>query len=355
MVTLKQIAAMAGVSRGTVDRVVNHRGGVNEDTARKIQAIIDSVGYVPNSIGRTLAKSRKNFRLGFLIFQSTSANPFFTDVLRGVEQAARELRDFGVTVETASCGMKDTTGREQVECIEALVRAGVQGLAVTPFNHPRVAEKLRDLTARGIPVINVNSDLEHSGRLCYIGSDYRKAGETAGGLMGLFHRGGGQIGIVTGSPLVVCHTERESGFRKILAERYPKLAVVAREVNQDDDFISYAVTCGMLEAHPELTGLYIAAGGVYGACRAVEAMRREDRPVIVSHDKAENTLEMLRKGVITATIGQEAFRQGCEPLQILYDYLARGIAPGADAVYTRLDICIRENVDEGAEYLSTER
>lgn len=344
MVTLKQIAAMAGVSRGTVDRVVNHRGGVNEETARKVQAIVDSVGYVPNSIGRTLANSRKNFRLGFLIFQSTSANPFFTDVLRGVECAAQELREFGVTVETASCGMDDTTGKEQVGRIEGLVRSGIQGLAVTPFDHPAVAAKLRELAKRGIPVINVNSDLEDSGRLCYIGSDYRKAGETAGGLMGLFHRTEGKIGIVTGSPLVVCHRERERGFREILEKRYPGLSITAREINQDDDFVSYDVTRRMLKEHPELTGLYIAAGGVYGACRAVEAVKPVNGPVIVSHDKAETTLEMLKKGVITATIGQEAFRQGHEPLQMLYDYLSRGVSPGTDAVYTRLDICIRENL-----------
>lgn len=344
MVTLKQIAAMAGVSRGTVDRVVNHRGGVNEQTKRKVQAIIDSVGYVPNSIGRTLANSRKNFRLGFLIFQGTNANPFFTDVLRGVECAAQELREFGVEVETASCGMEDATGGEQIGRIEELVRSGIQGLAITPFDHPDVAGKLRELAQRGIPVINVNSDLEDSGRLCYIGSDYRKAGETAGGLMGLFHRTEGQIGIVTGSPLVVCHREREKGFRKILDERHPGLSIVAREANQDDDFVSYDVTRRMLEEHPGLSGLYIAAGGVYGACRAVETFRAGDRPVIVSHDKAETTLDMLRKGVITATIGQEAFRQGREPLQMLYDYLARGVSPGKDAVYTRLDICIRENL-----------
>ena len=344
MVTLKQIAAMAGVSRGTVDRVVNHRGGVNEETARKVQAIIDSVGYVPNSIGRTLANSRKNFCLGFLIFQSTSANPFFTDVLRGVECAAWELREFGVTVETASCGMEDATGGEQIGHIEALARAGIQGLAITPFNHPAVAAKLRGLAEQGIPVINVNSDLADSARLCYIGSDYRKAGETAGGLMGLFHRTEGKIGIVTGSPLVVCHTEREKGFREILEKRYPGLPIVSREINQDDDFVSYDVTRRMLEECPELTGLYIAAGGVYGACRAVEAVRPGNRPVIVSHDKAETTLEMLRKGVITATIGQEAFRQGHEPLQMLYDYLSRGVVPEADTIYTRLDICIRENL-----------
>lgn len=344
MITLKEIAQMAGVSRGTVDRVLNHRGGVSEETARKIQAIVDSVGYVPNSIGRTLAISRKNIKLGYLIFQGTTANPFFTEVLKGVEEKEAELKNFGVTVLKASSSIEDETGAGQIELIDRLVEDGIQGLAITPFNHPAVAEKLKDLSGKGIPVVTVNSDLEDSGRLCYVGSDYRKAGETAGGLMGLFHPHGGMVGIVSGSPLVVCHTERERGFRDVLKARYPQVEIKAAAINQDDDFISYDVTGQMLKSYPELTGLYIVAGGVYGACRAVATAGRQDNVAVISHDKAEMTLQMLEKGILNATIGQEAVRQGSEPLQILYDYLTGGSVPAQEMIYTRLDICIRENM-----------
>lgn len=344
MITLKEIAQMAGVSRGTVDRVINRRGGVSDETARKVQAIVDSVGYVPNSIGRTLAISRKNIRLGYLIFQGTTANPFFTDVLRGVEEKESELKNFGVTVLKASSSIEDETGAGQIRLIDQLVNEGIQGLAITPFNHPAVAEKLKQLSKSGIPVITVNSDLEDSGRLCYVGSDYKKAGETAGGLMGLFHPRKGAVGIVSGSPLVVCHTEREKGFCEVLKNRYPQVGIAAFAVNQDDDFISYDVTRQMLKEHPEITGLYIVAGGVYGACRAVEATGRQDTVAVISHDKARTTLDMLEKGILNATIGQEAGRQGSEPLQLLYDYLTGGSEPEQDMIYTRLDICIRENM-----------
>ena len=335
---------MAGVSRGTVDRVLNHRGGVSEETARKVQAIVDTVGYVPNSIGRPLAISRKNIKLGYLIFQGTTANPFFTEVLQGVEEKETELKNFGVTVVKAASSIEDETGAGQIELIDRLVEEGIQGLAITPFNHPAVAKKLKALADKGIPVVTVNSDLEDSGRLCYVGSDYRKAGETAGGLMGLFHPHGGTVGIISGSPLVVCHTEREQGFRDVLKARYPQVQISAFAVNQDDDFISYDVAGQMLKTYPELTGLYIVAGGVYGACRAVEAAGCQGRVAVISHDETKTTLEMLKKGVLNATIGQEAARQGSEPLQILYDYLTGGSVPERKMIYTRLDICIRENM-----------
>ena len=344
MITLKEIAQMAGVSRGTVDRVLNHRGGVSEETARKVQTIVDSVGYVPNSIGRTLAISRKNIRLGYLIFQGTTANPFFTEVLRGVEEKENELKSFGVTVLKASSSIEDETGAGQIEKIDRMVAEGVQGLAITPFGHPAVAKRLKELSAAGIPVVTVNSDLEDSDRLCYVGSDYKKAGEVAGGLMGLFHPQGGKVGIISGSPMVTCHVEREKGFQEILQKRYPGLTIEAVAANQDDDFISFDVTRQMLAAHPEITGLYIVAGGVYGACRAVCAAGRQDSVAVVSHDKAESTLQMLKDGILNATIGQEAERQGSEPLQILYDYLSSGTLPAQDVVHTCLDICIRETI-----------
>ena len=344
MITLKEIAQMAGVSRGTVDRVLNHRGGVSEETARKVQTIVDSVGYVPNSIGRTLAISRKNIRLGYLIFQGTTANPFFTEVLRGVEEKENELKSFGVTVLKASSSIEDETGAGQIEKIDRMVAEGVQGLAITPFGHPAVAKRLKELSAAGIPVVTVNSDLEDSDRLCYVGSDYKKAGEVAGGLMGLFQPQGGKVGIISGSPMVTCHVEREKGFREILQKRYPGLTIEAVAANQDDDFISFDVTRQMLAAHPEITGLYIVAGGVYGACRAVCAAGRQDSVAVISHDKAESTLQMLKDGILNATIGQEAERQGSEPLQILYDYLSSGTLPAQDVVHTCLDICIRETI-----------
>lgn len=344
MITLKEIAQMAGVSRGTVDRVLNHRGGVSEETARKVQAIVDSVGYVPNSIGRTLAISRKNIRLGYLIFQGTTANPFFTEVLRGVEEKEEELRSFGVTVIKASSSIEDETGAGQIEKIDRMEAEGIQGLAITPFEHPAVAKRLKELAARGIPVVTVNTDLNDSGRLCYVGSDYKKSGEMAGGLMGLFQPQGGNIGIISGSSMVACHVEREKGFREILKQRYPALTIEAAAANQDDDFISFDVTRQMLLAHPKITGLYVVAGGVYGACRAVQAAGMQDRIAVISHDKAESTLQMLKKGILNATIGQEAQKQGSEPLQILYDYLSSGTRPPAEVMHTCLDICIRETI-----------
>ena len=80
MATIKEIAAIAGVSRGTVDRVLNNRGSVNPDTARKINEVAKALDYRPNKAGLVLAAQKKKLKLGVILFSTN--NPFFADVLK---------------------------------------------------------------------------------------------------------------------------------------------------------------------------------------------------------------------------------------------------------------------------------
>ena len=79
MATIKEIAALAGVSRGTVDRVLNDRGAVNPETAEKIRKIAKELDYKPNRAGLVLAAQKKRLKLGVILF--STGNPFFQDVL----------------------------------------------------------------------------------------------------------------------------------------------------------------------------------------------------------------------------------------------------------------------------------
>ncbi len=73
MATIKEIAELAGVSRRTVDRVINHRGSVKPDTEEKIRKIIEELSYTPNAAGRSLAAHKKKLRLLFCSTKGTYA------------------------------------------------------------------------------------------------------------------------------------------------------------------------------------------------------------------------------------------------------------------------------------------
>ena len=91
MATIKEIAALAGVSRGTVDRVLNNRGSVNPDTADKIREIARALEYKPNIAGLVLAAQKRKIKLGVVLFSAD--NPFFIDVEEGFWKKPRSLPD----------------------------------------------------------------------------------------------------------------------------------------------------------------------------------------------------------------------------------------------------------------------
>ncbi|MCL2587808.1 MAG: LacI family transcriptional regulator, partial [Oscillospiraceae bacterium] len=141
MTTIKDIAKLSGVSRGTVDRVLNNRGAVKPETAERVRSIADSLNYSPNLVGKTLAVRKKHLRFGYILFSSNRSNPFFDDVIRGIESRARELLEYGVTVEIRYT--KLDSPEAQIALIDELVAQGIDGLAITPINHPDVVTRIR--------------------------------------------------------------------------------------------------------------------------------------------------------------------------------------------------------------------
>ena len=341
MATIKEIAELAGVSRGTVDRVLNKRGAVNPKTEAKILEIAKALDYKPNRAGIVLAAQKKKFKFGVVMFGI--GNPFFDDVISGIREKEEDLRSYNCTIlikRISAFGVQD-----QIDAIDELLAEEINGLAISPQNNPAIAQKINELYDMGIPTITFNTDIAGSRRIAYVGSNYYRCGQTAAGLIHLMTSGQVYVGIVSGNSNVLCHTERIAGFRNSLKE-YTNIHEVAFFENDDDDFVSYDRTTQLLKEHPEINALFFAAAGVYGGCRAALAMRGQKKDMtIITFDKVATTKEMVAKDVISATICQEPLVQGSKPLDILFSYLATGDLPKSEYNYTAVDIRIKENMD----------
>ncbi|MDO4333326.1 MAG: LacI family DNA-binding transcriptional regulator [Eubacteriales bacterium] len=338
MATMKEIADLAGVSRGTVDRVLNNRGCVNPATAALVRDIARQLDYKPNRAGIALAAQRKNLKLGVLLFDT--GNRFFEDVWNGVFEKSEELAGYNCTVLARKVGF---SAPEQADTIAELESGGINGLVLSPFNDALIAEQINRLADKGIPVITTNTDIYHSRRIAFVGSDFYRCGQTAAGLMRLMTNGNTNVGIITGSSQVLCHTDRIKGFCDNISANYPHIRVVETIENSDDEFESYDKTLDLLTRHPELNALYFTAGGVYGGCRAVLSSGRKDIRII-AYDTIPTTRELVEQDVICATICQQPSIQGSRPLQLLFDYLMTGEKPEKEFYYTAVDIRIKENL-----------
>lgn len=339
MATIKEIAELAGVSRGTVDRVLNNRGSVNEGTAKRVREIAEKLNYQPNKAGLILAAQKKRLKIGVILFHET--NPFFKDVLEGVHAKEKEFAGYNCQVLIRSCAFDETS---QFAAMEALLAEGIHGLVISPFNSPYIAVEIDRFSDLGIPVITVNTDIP-SKRLAYVGSNFYLSGETAAGLLGHMTYGEVNVGIVSGSSRILCHTERIAGFTENLSKNYPHIHVIDIVENHDDDVESFDKVKELLTKHPEINALYFTAAGVYGGCKAVQSLGLSGKLKIFTYDNVSTTTELVKSGIVTATICQQPYMQGYLPMDLLGKYLLEGSLPEKELNYVHIDIRIRENIE----------
>ena len=196
-VTLAEIAALAGVSRGTVDRALNDRGRVDPKVAARVRRIAAERGYRPNRAGRMLARAKNPIRIGVIV-QSVETM-FMHTVFEEIERASAHFTTTGAEVLVRP--LEGVDAQQQLDVIDELLEAGVQGIALSPAEDERVRARIQELSER-MPVVTFNSDLPDSGRLCYVGVDNFACGRMSAGLMDLLLAGHGEVLLVAGQELV---------------------------------------------------------------------------------------------------------------------------------------------------------
>lgn len=338
-VSIREIARLAGVSRGTVDRALNHRPGINPQIKQRILQIADEMGYRSNRAGKMLGLRKKPLTLG--VQMPADGNDFFLDVIQGLEDAAAEFADAGLSLQIET--MKGYSVERQLAQLHQLIDSGVHGLAFVPMDQPPIRQFLQAMHQRGLPVITLNNDIADAPRLCYVGNDYTASGRTAGGLLGLLADDRPlETLIITGSVQVLGHNQRIRGFSQVVRERYPRIHILDILENQDDDELSEQRVAEALQRWPQLDALYLTAGGVAGACQAVRRAGARHLK-IVSFDQTRATEPLLREGLITASISQEPRQQGYQTIRLLFDYLLDGSQP-PERVIMPNHILIREHL-----------
>ena len=140
-VTLKQIAELAGVSRGTVDRALYNRGRVKPEVAERIKKIAKELGYQPNRAGKALAMTNHPMKIG-VIAQATET-PFMHQLRAGIEDAANDVAAFGAEVIIRSGVGLDVT--DQLKMIDELLAEGINGLAIAPADNPHMRDRINSL------------------------------------------------------------------------------------------------------------------------------------------------------------------------------------------------------------------
>lgn len=322
---------MAGVSKATVDRVLNNRPGVQEHTRAHILAVLAGLAgdeSAPVAPGKIL--------LDF-IFPGGS-NLFMSDLAREIASQAAARGDVDVVIHRLN-GIEP----EEMAAKIGSLREACRGVGLIGLDSPPVREAMRKVIAAGTPVLTLVSDISHVGRVSYVGIDNRAAGRLAGYLIGRFLPGAtGKVALIAGAFAYRGHEEREMGFRHVLKESFPQLDIIAaREVHEDAER-AYGEVRSILTDHPDLLAIYCIGAGHEGIVRALVEFKREKSVIFIGHDLTEDTRQYLLNGVMDAAIDQNARVEAREALE----RLVRASRNQANIASTtvRIQSVFRENI-----------
>lgn len=348
-VTIQQIAEQAGVSRGTVDRVINERGRVNQEVRERVLAVANELGYVPYRVKREQAReqaeaARRRRKIG--VVTQLSGKSFMTRINQGISAARKELQPFGFDILLRANERVDE--EDQLRSLDELEKEEIDGLAIMPVESDNVRNRINELTDRGIPVVTFNADIDGTGRISYVGMDNFLAGRTAAGLLGVMMHRTRRVMVITGSFGNNVNTARVDGFVQEVRENYPDIDIEGIHVCHDRaEEVARAVVQTLSAARAdqnEIEGILIVSGGQNGLRMAFSQMKGMKRPYVIAYDETPRNSRLLRERMVDFVIDQNGYMQGYRSLMILCQYLSNGEKPESEHEYTGINILTRYNV-----------
>lgn len=339
--TIKELATITGLSRGTFDRVINNRPGVSEESYKIAIEAISKYGYTPNKMGKALAARKKQISVGVIV-NSMHSDPYFADVCKGVEMAYQKVKDSGFKVIFKESG--DARLEKELDALKSVVNDGVSAIAFAPMNVDDIAAEINKITDKGISIITYGTDIADTSRLCFIGHDNIKSGRTSAQMLSGFIGGEGKVAIVGGLQNFQCHAERVRGIESYIHEKCPNIEIVDVFDTMNEEFTSYLLVKKLLENNPDLKGLFIISRGINGVVDAIKEANFQGKLKIGSFDLPPEVIKYLNEDIITFSIDQKPSIFGEKIVNIFYDYLVNGVLPETDRILTSTQIVVKESL-----------
>jgi LacI family transcriptional regulator len=339
--TIKQVADLAGVSRGTVDRVLHNREGVEPSVRKRVQKILTDVDYKPNFVALALKSLEKSMTFGFIM--NDMNNPFWLGILRGFRNAEKDFKSHGVRLKQLN--MRKISPKEQIRCMDELLEGDekISGLFIGGINSTEITAYINRISDT-VPVITFNTDINGSRRLCFVGQNHLEAGHVAGRLMSMLLQKDGKIATFASTNQTLAHVDRFVGFRESLRKLSPNSVVLEPIYHRETDEAGYAVALQALKI-PDIVAFYVTGEGSIGVAQALKESGRRPDIKMICYDMIDGIVKAVKDDIIDYTIGQKEYIQGYLPVKLMYEYLVYGTPPPNEKIYTDIDIRIKENID----------
>jgi LacI family transcriptional regulator len=347
-VKISDIAQRAGVSTGTVDRVLHNRGEVSKKTRDKVLGILEELNYQPDILASTLAM-KKAYKFAVLFPEAGTENLFWKAPLAGLNAALLEIEHFGVTINKFFFKYNDQSSFSQQ--LEKILTEPFDGVILTPVFFESTSSAIEKLAETNTPAVFINSNIESLSSLSFVGQDARQSGLVAGRLMDYSLNAEGCITIINfinergGNSHIL---DREEGFRNYFdAGNFAK----PRHLNtinintQDQDEVYRILLENIGTENPlcKTMGVFVTNSRVF----RVANFKREyglNNLILIGYDLLESNIDHLKKNNIDFLISQNPWEQGYKSLMALFNsrIMKKEIVKNQ---FLPIDIITKENID----------
>jgi len=317
--TIRDVARQAGVSVATVSRVLNGFTTVDPILVERVQEAVAKLKYQPSRAARTLAGQGSTL-IGLLV--TDMQNPFFLDLIRGVEEVAQQHGYLVVVCNTLENAQKEA------KYLEVLAAEPIAGAIVVP-THGQI-DGLEHLRERNIPVVTVDRRVEDRSLDCVIIDNMAAAREAVAHLIANGYR---RIGMLGGPKSITNTNERMAGYRKALQDAgLPRDADLEQRGSLIGAEVGIRLANKLLDLDPPVEAIFAANNRLtIGALRAIHARQKRipEDIALVGFDDIDWAVPEL---ISITTVLQSAYELGSTAANRLIQRLQKPDAPRQEIV-----------------------
>ena len=338
--TVSDLARTSGVSVATVDRVLNSRLPVREETARRVYEAANAIGYhAAGLIKQRLRQDLPEYKLGFLL--QRPEQHFYQEFAREIQAATAQATGFRAV--PVIDYRVDLSPEEIIVRLNELA-AKTRAVALVSPDHPMLTAAVEALKARGIPVFSMLSDFAPGVREGYVGLNNSKVGRTAAWMIAKCAKKPGKVAVFVGSHRFHGHELREIGLRSYFREHAPDFSVLETLVNFDTQELTHDAMLDLLDKHPDLVGCYVAGGGMEGAIAAISKAMPAGAPVMICNEMTPVSRAALAGNIVTMVIATPLARLCRDLVELMGHAIRDGAATMPGQTFLPFDIYLPENI-----------
>ena len=278
-------------------------------------AAMAEVAFVDEGYNYEIAENAegKEVRIAVLMVNN---NPFWVDVENGAKDIQETMKKYNCTVDIQT--IEDFDGQAFSDAIDNCIIMEYDAICTVGVSDA-IIPAIERATEAGIRVYTFNSDTsEECSRVAFHGQSLYGAGELAGETLAQLIGGEGKVAIITGLFSVPAHELRRTGGLASFA-KYEGIEVVGETECHDSGDEAYTQVMDFLTANPDLAGIYQTAGGQLGVIEALKESGMAGKVKYVCFDFMDEIVDALYDGIVNATIGQDPYGQGADPVIFAYN------------------------------------